>query len=202
MLIKIKTKFSYTIMNLLQPKNKKGHLSIQRKRSGGILKYFFLVFLGLTGVIVVNDCVIYLDLRRSLCENGMTEEARTLLNEPRHLTSTIVAYIDAIVNGHEDPCKTSFPNAGLFLEYPPIVYDGGDNIVRRPVGTIAYVVTITRCPEMYAPGVDETPDPGPDLYEVTAIIKDEICNATETLNMLSQGSDSQGSDSYTRDQTL
>ena len=192
-------------MKLLKPKARGTTHPSGPKRKFGLFKHFFLVLLGLTCAVLINDTIMYLDLRRTLCEKGMTEEARTLLQEPRHLTSTIVAYIDAIVNGAEDPCKTYFPNDGLFLEYPPVLYDEGDGIVRRPIGTIAFVVTITRCPEMYQPPVDDSPDPGPDLYEVTAIIKEEICNATATLNLLAGttgDSDAEGSHADALHQTL
>jgi hypothetical protein len=43
---------------------------------------------------------------------------------------------------------------------------------------VAYALTITRCPELYASEVDVTPDPGENFFEATAIIKDEICVCT------------------------
>lgn len=187
--------------NILKPKKKS---QSQKRKTGSFLRYCFLVFVLLTGMVVVNDCVIYLDLRRTLCEKGMHAEAQALLSEPRHLTSTIVAYVDAVLNGSEDPCKqTHFPETGLFAEYPPTVYDEGDGIPQRPAGTIAYVVTITRCPELYAPTVDDTPDPGTELYEVTAIIKNEICNTTEIIKNLNKAiSDTESGSTLVRGQTL
>lgn len=55
----------------------------------------------------------------------------------------------------------------------------------RPKGTIAYVLVIARCLDWYAPGVDETPDPGSKIFEVSAMIKNEIYNATSVFNQIS-----------------
>jgi len=157
----------------------------------GVIRTSFLAVLVLTFVIVTNDYVIYLDLRRGLCEEGKTEEANNLfskLREQRYLATSIVAYVDEILNGAEDPCHTVYPESGLFEEYPVLIHTGGDGIARRPYGTVAYAMTITRCPEWYEPGVDDTQDPGAHIFEATAIIKDEICNATKTILGISTNS--------------
>ncbi len=135
----------------------------------------------------LSDYAEYLEKRRSLCEQGKSDEAYELSME-RNLVSTIVAYIDEAMNGDVDPCETIFPAHGLqadglFDEYPPLVHFGG-LVPHRPTGTIAYALTITRCPEIYAPPIDENPDPGDAIYEATVLVKDEICNTTATLKKL------------------
>jgi len=156
----------------------------------------FLVFVALSSLAILNEYTFYHDVRRGLCESGRIEEANILFSEPRGLTSTIVAYIDSALNAEEDPCETNFPQVGIFDEYPPVTHGSGDNIPRRPVGTYAYALTITRCPEWYEPDVDGTVDPGVDLYEASAIIKDEICNATAT-SLLLNGNDPNGNTGQT-----
>ena len=155
-----------------------------------------LVFVALSSLAILNEYTFYHDVRRGLCESGRIEEANILFSEPRGLTSTIVAYIDSALNAEEDPCETNFPQVGIFDEYPPVTHGSGDNIPRRPVGTYAYALTITRCPEWYEPDVDGTVDPGVDLYEASAIIKDEICNATAT-SLLLNGNDPNGNTGQT-----
>jgi len=148
----------------------------------GMKNLVVLAGLAIASVLCLNDYSSEESQRRLLCQQGKTEEAKMLVDD-RNLASTIVAYVDEILNGAIDVCETDFPIGILFDEYPPISHSGGP-IPNRPDGTVAYVLTITRCPEWYAAGVDATPDPGADLYEMTAIIKDEICNITDATNEL------------------
>jgi len=149
-----------------------------------------LAFTALASVAVLNDYAVIMDVRRGLCENGEVEEAKSLLSTPRGLTSSIVAYIDNIINADEDPCQTSFPSVGgIFSEYPPMPYSGGNGVPQRPLGTYGYAIQITRCPEWYSSAIQGSIDPGDNLYEASAIIKDEICNATATNEMLTNGND-------------
>ena len=153
------------------------------------IKMVVLAFTALASVAVLNDYAVIIDLRRGLCENGEVEEAKSLLSTPRGLKSSIIAYIDTIINADEDPCQTSFPNVGIFAEYPPLSHGGGNNIPQRPLGTYAYAIQITRCPEWYSSTVQGSIDPGDNLYEASAIIKDEICNATATNSLLTNKND-------------
>ncbi len=178
---------------------KRSPTSERGAKSNTIVRYFSLAILGMTTVVVLNDFALAMNVRRKLCRvSGELPRGRRLAAEPQILPSAIISYIDNLINGDEDPCKTDFPDEGVFEEYPPVVYDGGDGIPQRPPGTVAYVLPINGCPNRYEPGVIETPDPGADLFEVTAIIKDEICNATETMNRISADTGSP----YAKSQTL
>jgi len=148
-----------------------------------------LACLAIASVLCLNDYSSEEVQRRLLCQLGKPEEARKLVDD-RNLASSMVAYVDEILNGAIDVCETAFPIGILFDEYPPLSRSGGP-IPNRPDGTIAYVLTITRCPDWYEAGVDGTPDPGDDLFEMTAIIKEEICNATDRANELADASLSQ-----------
>jgi hypothetical protein len=96
----------------------------------------------------------------------------------RNLVRRIAAYINNDVNGETTLCETRIPESGIFNEFPTITHSAGP-VSSRPKGnTVAYALTITRCPELYASEVDVTPDPGENFFEATAIIKDEICICT------------------------
>ena len=174
-------------------------LPLDSSSKNGVAKLVILTSFALFSMILINDFIVLMYDRRRLCEEGDVQAARSLLRKPRNLASTIVAFVEESLNGDVDPCETNFPDNGLFGEYPPLPHDGGDMIPRRPQGTIAYAVTITRCPEFYEPGVDKAPDPGADLFEATAIIKDEICNFTATMNKLTESGESAD---FTAGQTL
>ena len=69
--------------------------------------------------------------------------------------------------------------------------DNGENTANDPddevdlphQDTIAYTVIITTCPlEAQAPESEVT-DPGVDVYEVTAMTKEFVCNATDTAGL-------------------
>ena len=162
------------------------HRTPSRFQKKGMKNVIMLAGLAIASVLCLNDYSSDEVQRRLLCQMGRTEEARKLVDD-RNLASTMVAYVDEILNGAIDVCETEFPPGILFDEYPPLTHSGGP-IPNRPKGTMAYVLTITRCPEWYEPAVDGTPDPGDDLYEMTAVIKDEICNATDTTNELADSS--------------
>lgn len=81
--------------------------------------------------------------------------------------------------------SNKLPTHSSHINFINTIKSDGGPIPNRPYGTIAYVLTIIRCPEWYEPGVDGTPDPGEDLFEMTAVIKDEICNATDTAKEFS-----------------
>jgi len=147
----------------------------QRK---GVKNLVVLVGAVIVSVLCINDYISESEHTRILCMQGKIEEVRKLVDD-RNLVSNMVAYIDEIFNGEMDICGTDFPDTLLWDEYPPIVHSGGDLIPHRPAGTIAYVLTITRCPDWYEPAVDGTPDPGDELYEMTAVIKNEICTTTD-----------------------
>ena len=50
----------------------------------------------------------------------------------------------------------------------------------RPANTTAYAVVIECCPEKYEAMLSGTTDPGADIFEASAMIKQSVCNATET----------------------
>ena len=163
----------------------RNHSRFQKK---GMKNLVVLAGLAIASVLCLNDYSSEEVQRRLLCQLGKTEEARKLVDD-RNLASTMVAYDDEILNGEIDVCETEFPPGILFDEYPPIDHTGGP-IANRPEGTVAYALTITRCPQWYEAGVDATPDPGAEMYEMTAVIKDEICNATDTKNVLANSAHS------------
>ena len=165
------------------------HRTPSRFQKKGMKNVIMLAGLAIASVLCLNDYSSDEVQRRLLCQMGRTEEARKLVDD-RNLASTMVAYVDEILNGAIDVCETEFPPGILFDEYPALTHSGGP-IPNRPKGTMAYVLTITRCPEWYEAAVDGTPDPGDDLYEMAAVIKDEICNATDKANELADSSLSQ-----------
>ena len=150
----------------------------------------------LLGSIVIaafcNAVYEYADLLKSSW--GVTgkpekEAMRLLLADERNFVTSptsIGAYIDSIlgVNRDIDLCKTAFPDSKLFDEYPLITHDGAGVIPNRPEGTIAYAFTITSCPEFSTSGVGGTSDPIKRKVEATTIIKDEICDATDALEIM------------------
>ncbi len=93
----------------------------------------------------------------------------------------------------EEPVYYSPVDNTLLEQYEPQVYEPVVPIVNETTGevyypestapenTTAYAVTITSCPEVYyeAPASEIT-DPGADIYEASAIIKSEVCDATGT----------------------
>ena len=50
----------------------------------------------------------------------------------------------------------------------------------RPKDTTAYAVVIECCPEKYEALLSGTTDPGADIFEASAMMKQSVCNATET----------------------
>lgn len=67
---------------------------------------------------------------------------------------------------------------GVLVTYQPGTYDAVGT-TRRPENTTAYVVVITGCPEWYKPTQPDVTDPGPELYEASALIKQNVCSAAE-----------------------
>ena len=100
-------------------------------------------------------------------------------------SSSIGAYIDRVVRRGLASCETTFPDSKLFDEYPPVTHNAVRRIPNSPEGTIvAYALTVTRCPEFSASGVDGIPDPSKHIFQATVIIKDEICNANDALEIM------------------
>jgi len=177
-----KSTHNFPTMTYIKSVEKDSHSAILRKRNAkkkGPIRMILLGAFALASFDAVNDYAEYLQTHRSLCEVGKSEEALQLANE-RKLTSSMIAYIDNVVNGDVVPCDTAIPEIGIFDEYPPIIHNAG-LIPNRPQGTMAYAFTITRCPEFYTSGVEGTPDPGENIFEATAIIKNEICTI-ETMD--------------------
>lgn len=73
-----------------------------------------------------------------------------------------------------DPVDTS-----LMESYEPKVYEPIEATGEpAPIDTVAYTVVITSCPNTYEPPNSEVTDPGTELYEACAMIKNGVCNAT------------------------
>lgn len=63
---------------------------------------------------------------------------------------------------------------------------------RAPDNTTAYVVTIVKCPDHTSTTINYSDDdPAEDIYEASAILNYEVCNATETAVAQRDGSNSQ-----------
>ena len=74
----------------------------------------------------------------------------------------------------------------LVQSYEPVTYDpvvAEAKATTNDADTIAYVVSITGCPEWYEPGsevgIADAPIIANDLYEASAILKSEVCEMTE-----------------------
>jgi len=159
-----------------------------RKKKMSRANTSFIAVLLFASLVAINDHTNYRNMRRSLCASGNVESLSAFLDEPRGLASSIIAYVDAALNGEPDACEISFPDLGVFEDYPPITYAGGP-IPNRPEGTVAFATTIIGCPEWYGPDVEGTPDPGADLFEATAILKNEVCDAVDFQDKLSTGAE-------------
>ncbi len=70
-------------------------------------------------------------------------------------------------------------DAALLDVYEPKTYEPV-NTTERPKDTTAYSVVITSCPETYNPPESEVTDPGTDIFEASAMLKQAVCNVTET----------------------
>ena len=112
-----------------------------------------------------------------------------LIADERNLTksSSIRTYIDSVVKRDSASCETTFPDSKLFDEYPPVTYNSVGMIPNSPESTIvAYASTFTHCPDFSASGVDGIPNPRKHIFEATVIIKDEICDATDALEIMNK----------------
>ena len=190
--ILLKYVFAYFLimyMNYIKPTEMDSSYSAIRKinfHKKGPVRIFLLGVFALASLGAVNDYADFVGKHRGLCELGKSEEALQLVTE-RNLASSIIAYIEGAVNGNLAPCEnTIIPESGVFEEYPTITHEAG-TIPNRPEGTVAYALTITRCPEVYTSTVDGTPDPGEHIFEATAIIKDEICTLETMKGNLALG---------------
>ena len=77
-----------------------------------------------------------------------------------------------------EPMYYSEVDTTLLGLFEPQVYEPV-NETNRPEGTTAYTVTITSCPGTYNPPASEVSDPGADIYEASAICKNNVCNNTD-----------------------
>ncbi len=97
-------------------------------------------------------------------------------------------YNPDLAGGEVDPVilapdyETSSDNvdeASLLGLFEPRVYSPVDETT-RPANTTAYAVVIECCPEKYDTILKGTTDPGSDIFEASAMLKQGVCNATET----------------------
>ncbi len=80
----------------------------------------------------------------------------------------------------DEPMYYSEVDTALLSLFEPQIYEPVNETVRPGEGTTAYTVTITSCPGTYDPPASEVTDPGADLYEASAICKNNVCNTTDT----------------------
>ena len=101
-----------------------------------------------------------------------------------------IAEIDSVDTENLDPTAlvpdaevtTVDPVDTTLLElYEPQVYEPVDATESPPptIDTVAYTVVITSCPNTYEPPDSEVTDPGTEIFEASAMIKHEVCNATD-----------------------
>lgn len=97
--------------------------------------------------------------------------------------------LSLMVSDHFDPTllspDTNNPHynrvvMALLDLYTPKTYNPIDTTL-RPEGTTAYVVMIYSCPEFYMPGQPDWTDPGTQLFEASAIIKQAVCKIAVDL---------------------
>lgn len=95
--------------------------------------------------------------------------------------SIVVGEIDPSLLAPKDSSDSTYDstvNNALLNTYTTQTYDPVDTTL-RPEGTTAYAVTITSCPEFYEPAEPDVTDPGAELYEASAMIKESVCSAVE-----------------------
>ncbi len=78
-----------------------------------------------------------------------------------------------------DPSAVTSVDTNLLDIFEPKEYNPV-NETTRPQGTTAYTVVISSCPDDYNPPSSEVTDPGNDIFEASAMLKQFVCNVTET----------------------
>ncbi len=148
-----------------------------------------------------------------LTDDQVEEPIENITNPEGEVSDTTV-----LVPDDDEPEYYSPVDRTLLDQYEPKVYEPVVPIVNETTGdvlyypestapenTTAYAVTITSCPEVYyeAPATEIT-DPGPDIYEASAIIKSEVCDATGTTtgNIRERGLQEGGTTNTFEDYTM
>ena len=94
---------------------------------------------------------------------GTTEEIDPLILNPDGNGTSVITSVDT----------------NLLDMYQPKSYEPVSNTT-RPKGTTAYTVVITSCPDTYSPPGSEVTDPGSDIFEASAMLKEFVCQLTES----------------------
>jgi len=176
------------------------------KRSSIWHKNLYCRLILLLGAFIV--VAYYGDIVRSIgaCNKipgrGTPKEQALQLVEKKKATNAIGAYIDSMLKA-SNSCKSQFLDSKLFDEYPApapstITHNkakingvkGKMILPNRPESTIAYALTITCCPDFVDSADHETFDPGNIILEATTIIKDEICDTNDALELMRKRNDS------------
>lgn len=95
--------------------------------------------------------------------------------------SIVGGFIDPSLLAPKDSSDSTYyspVNTAILNTYTTQIYDPVDTTI-RPEGTTAYAVTITSCPEFYEPAEPDVTDPGAELYEASAMIKESVCSVVE-----------------------
>lgn len=79
----------------------------------------------------------------------------------------------------DEPQYYSNVETALFDVFEPATYEPVET-TERPEDTTAYSVVITSCPETYNPPESEVTDPGAEIFEASAMLKQSVCDVTDT----------------------
>ena len=88
-----------------------------------------------------------------------------------------------IVPDVDEPVYYSEVDTALLDVYEPKTYEPVEETEIPPTDTTAYTITITSCPnDLYSPPDSEVTNPEGDIFEASAMIKQSICNATDSTS--------------------